>query len=140
MLTPEASYEAVCQIADLVAEDRYDEARPLLDAMTEIEDSVPLVLFYKAICIYEDKDDVECVRLLTRFIERAPRHKKVPYARFTFAICLVNLGAYAEALEVFGTVPEDYPDLKKEVAAATIRHDLQKKAIAYCPGLRDAST
>jgi thioredoxin-like negative regulator of GroEL len=140
MFTPEASYEAVCRIADLVAEDRYSEARPLIDAMAEIEDVVPLVIFYKAICIYEDKDDVECVRLLSRFIERAPRNKKAPYARFTIAICLINLGAYAEALELFATVPPDYPDWEKEVAAAKRRLEIQRQAIAFCSGLRGVTT
>ncbi len=109
MFTPEASYEAICRIGDLVAEDRYEEARPLLDAMTEIEDVVPFVLFYKAICIYEDKDDVECVRLLSRFIERAPRNEKVPYARLTIAVCLINLGAYAEAWRFLPRFPRTIP-------------------------------
>ncbi len=140
MFTPEASYEAICRIADLVGEDRYSEARPLIDAMAEIEDSVPLVLFYKAICVYEDKDDVECVRLLSRFIERAPRNKKVPYARFTIAVCLINLGAYAEALEILATVPTDYPDWEREMASATKSLEMQRKALAYCSSLRGAST
>lgn len=139
MLTPEESYEAICRIGDLVAQDRYDEARPLLDAMTKIEDSMPLVLFYKAICVYEDKDDVECVRLLSRFIERAPRHKKVPYARFTIAICLMNLGAYAEALEILATVPPDYPDWEREVASATRSLEMQRKALEYCANLSSPS-
>jgi len=74
-----------------------------------------VVLFlYEALCAYEAGDDLECLRLLSIFLNTAEHHQKREYALFTVGICLMNLGLVGEAKKVFIQISDKYPNILKE--------------------------
>jgi tetratricopeptide (TPR) repeat protein len=116
------------EIYRLIDSDRYEEATRRLAELRSPEADEPIVFLYKALCVYEARDDLECLRLLAEFIKAAPKHHKVPYALYTFAICLQNLGLDPQALNILESLPRSYPDL--DVAIADCRKSMEAVATA----------
>jgi hypothetical protein len=70
---------------------------------------------FEAVCLYERKDDIGCLRLLVEFLRQAPGHPKRSYATFTAAVCLANLGLEKRALTLLRSLPVSYPDRDAEL-------------------------
>lgn len=124
------------EIYRLVDSDRYDEAMERIAALDEPERSDPIVLLYRALCAYERKNDLECMRLLASFVSAAPKHIKVPYALYTFAVCLQNLDLNDEALTILRTLPKKYPDLEAALASSEAAVATRKTALEIFDSLR----
>lgn len=127
--------EFISRIGDLVRQDRFQEARKLIDSLDGEKHNTPLLLFYEAICLYEEKNDVDCVRLLSEFINCVPNHTKANYAKFTIAICLTNLGLQEQSLLFLEELPEDYPDLQRELAHVRSLIERRKVALSFLVGV-----
>ncbi|MCI0424152.1 MAG: tetratricopeptide repeat protein [Acidobacteria bacterium] len=123
-------------IYQLIDSDRCVEALERIAALAGPEAKYPIVLLYKALCLYEAKDDLECLRLLEAFVKAAPEHKKVPYALFTSAVCLQNLGLHEQALNILVSLPKSYPDLESAVAHSRATLETARTAEAIYELLR----
>ena len=121
----------ISEIHALLDADEYVEAKSKIDTMRSlgVEDSI--LLLFEALCAYESDNDIETLRLIAEFLSSSDSDHKKPYARFTAAICLVNLGLYEQARELLGTVPESYPDLKETLFNVINECNRQKQAIIH---------
>lgn len=90
-----------------------------------------LLTLFEALCMYESGDDVETLRLLAEFLPNSTNTKKRPYALFTAAVCLENLGLHEQALELLKKVPRSYPALKKELSHSKLALERQKQALHH---------
>ncbi len=98
-----------------------------------------LLSLFEAICVYETGNDVETLRLIAEFLASTKSIESIekrPYALFTAAVCLENLGLLEQAYELLAKVPESYPDIQKERAhiAEGIKH--RKQALLLYSGIR----
>lgn len=117
------------EIYRLIESDRYDEAMERIAILESPDRDDPIVFLYRALCIYERGDDLECMRLLVSFIGAVPaKNPKLKYALFTFAVCLQNLHLDDEALTILRSLPSTYPDL--HLAIANSEQALESKRVA----------
>jgi len=115
-------------IYELIASEEYAEAERLIGCIPELEKHDPILLFFKAVCEYEQGRDVECLQLISSFLERAPHHVKAEYCIFTAAMCLANMGMEEDSLPLLNALPASYPDLLREKRDVSAK--LQMKARA----------
>lgn len=107
------------EIYHLIESDAYDEAMERIAELESPDRDDAIVFLYKALCIYERGDDLECMRLLVSFIGAVPpRHPKLKYALFTFAVCLQNQDLDDDALSILRSLPSTYPDLDAAIASS----------------------
>jgi tetratricopeptide (TPR) repeat protein len=115
----------------LIESDDYVTAKEKIAEARAAGDRDPLLTLFEAICVYEAGDDIEALRLLTNFLVNAESDEKRPYARFTAAVCLENLGLNEQALEILEDVPTSYPGLKKEIKQARKELKRQRQALEF---------
>lgn len=120
------------RIYQLVSNEKYADAYKVIEELPESESKKPSLLFYKAVCLYENGSDLECLRLLVAFLEREPTHEKRNYSIFTAAICLINLGLEEEAMKLLTALPSNYPDLKEEIlrTSAVLERKVEARTLA----------
>ena len=93
-------------------------------------DDLILVLF-EALAKYDAGDDLLCLELIERFLTQSNNHIKHDYALFLSAVCLMNIGLASEARQIFQNLPDDYPELEKELRASQIKESRQRQALSY---------
>lgn len=119
-------------IYELISNEKYAIAYNIINELPEQERKKSIYLFLKAVCIYEEGNDIECLKLLVSFLEEEPLHERKNYSIFTAAICLINLGLEEIALKLFKILPSDYPDLQKEIEQinAVIKRKIEAQTLA----------
>jgi outer membrane protein assembly factor BamD (BamD/ComL family) len=110
----------------LIREDRTKEARSVIDQARAADNSFPELDLYEALCLYEEKEDLKCINLLTAFVHNNPLHQKRDYAIFTAAISFMNLEMPGEALQLLELIPDSYPD--KETSVKEARNTIEKQS------------
>ena len=113
----------------LVDSDKYSDALIYIEDIRKNGCDDVILDLYEALCIYEAKDDVECLRLISKFLSRASKHRKREYALFTAGVCLMNLGLANEALSTFEQVADSYPNIESERNEAKKALGLQKNGL-----------
>jgi tetratricopeptide (TPR) repeat protein len=113
----------------LLESDDYATAKEKIAEARAAGEQNALLTLFEALCVYEAGDDFEALRLLTNFLVNAESDEKRPYARFTAAVCLENLGLNEQALEVLEGVPKSYPGLEKEIKQVRKELDRQRHAL-----------
>ncbi|MEP6671652.1 MAG: hypothetical protein ABJF10_20985 [Chthoniobacter sp.] len=136
---PDSLKVIIDNIYELIASEQYDEAEHLLGCIPDLEKHDPELLFFKAICEYEAGRDVECLQLLSDFLNRAPRHVKADYSVFTAAICLANLGMEEESLPLLNTLPVSYPDLIDEKQSISAKVQIKAQAKVHAEAIAKMS-
>lgn len=121
-------------IGKLINDDRNSEAEELLDSVELRDNPEPMLLLYRALTTYERRDDLSCLKLLNEFVNHAPNHSKAPFAKYTAAICLINLGLGERAISILKSIPEDYPDLQKELKSAQEAIRKKREALSILTG------
>lgn len=98
-----------------------------------------LLSLFEATCTYETGDDIETLRLLAEYLASTTDSVKRPYALFTAAVCLENLGLNEQALELLQKISEGYQGLNRERAQATKELKRQKQALLLFAGIRNSA-
>ena len=71
--------------------------------------------------LYELGKDLEALNAYRQYLEKHPSGRASSFALFNAAICLKNIGAEEEALEVLKQVPDGHENLKEEIADSNKR-------------------
>jgi hypothetical protein len=124
-MEPPDSLDAIHKLID---NDDYVAAKDLIKEARAAGKTDPILSLFEALCVYESGNDVETLRLIGEFLLSTGRTRKRPYARFTAAVCLGNLGLFQEEKELLAKVPDSYPGIKKERAFVERKLKLQKQA------------
>lgn len=103
------------EIHKLVEAGFHEEALKKIKLAKRKGETNPLLLLFEALAVYDDRKDLECLRLLNQFLSKiSSSHEKYHYALFTSGICLMNIGLPKESSRLFNSIPDDYPDIEKE--------------------------
>jgi TolA-binding protein len=123
-------------IHSLIQSEDYAKAKVQISEARSAGHREALLSLFEATCVYEEGDDIETLRLVAEFLASTTKSEKRPYALFTAAVCLENLGLNEQALELLQMVPETYQDLHKERVNATNDFKRQKQALLLFTGIR----
>jgi len=104
--------EAVYKLIDA---DNCAEAFRMIQEYRSQAFGCPEFTLYEALCFYDEKNDLECLRKCLSFISDNPTHSKKNYALFTIAMSLCNVGLEEEALSILQSLPASYPDRDREI-------------------------
>ena len=125
------------EIRKLAESDDYKAALLRINEERAAGNTEAVLSLYEAICYYEAGDDVETLRLIDEFLASDKCKEKHPYALFTAAVSLENLGLYEQALELLDRLPKSYPDLKKERSQNMKEVKRQRKAMKIFSAIVD---
>ncbi len=98
----------------LVDGEEYEKALSHIKRIRAWGCSDQVLVLFEAVCIYEQGDDLRALELLVEFLKTGGSHPKANYAKFTAAICLINLGLLAPAEHILQSLPDGYPDVRRE--------------------------
>jgi len=123
-------------IHSLIQSEDYTTARARITEARAAGHTEALLSLFEATCVYEMGDDIETLRLAAEFLASTTNSVKRPYALFTAAVCLENLGLNEQALELLQKVPESYQALHEERVQATKELKRQRQALLLFAGIR----
>jgi len=129
--------DALDEIHALIQADDYSAAATRIVEARATGHTDALISLFEAICVYEAGDDVETLRLIAEFLASSERPEKRPYALFTAALCLNNLGLIEQSLELLAKVPASYPDICEAQARSTKELKDQKQGLQFFSVIRN---
>ena len=95
---------------------KYEDALAVIQSSSPEVQASGAILIVAADSLYELGKDLEALQAYILYLEKHPTGRASSFALFNSAICLKNIGAEDEAIEVLKLVPDGHEGLQKEVA------------------------